>query len=191
VLDQVMRRAIPEDAVDIVLEGVPGLVSLTLNEQQSGLVSELVSAFVVPNSFYSEELTLAARKAARDAVKPVVQVYKTGETVVPAGEIVTPADMEAFQQLGLIRPGQRWEDMIGAVSLILLSGALVPLYFFRRKRAVIINDARNLMVIAVVFMVFLVGARLFTDRTLAPYGRRLLLTTLFGLKACICLLSTG
>lgn len=187
VLDQVMRRAIPEDAVDIVLEGIPGLVSLTLNEQQSGLVSELVSAFVVPNSFYSEELTQAARKAARDAIKPVVQVYKTGETVVPAGEIVTPADMEAFQQLGLIRPGQRWEDMIGAVALILLSDALVPLYFLRRKRAAVINDARNLLVIAVVFMVFLVGSRLFTDRTLAPYGyplqaAGLLLTTLFGLE---------
>jgi len=187
VLDQVMRRAIPEDAVDIVLEGISGLVSLTLNEQQSGLVSELVSAFVVPNSFYSEELTQAARKAARDAIKPVVQVYKTGETVVPAGEIVIPADMEAFQQLGLMRPGQRWEDMIGTVSLILLSDALVPLYFFRRKRAAVINDARNLLVIAVVFMVFLVGARLFTDRTLAPYGyplqaAGLLLTTLFGLE---------
>lgn len=187
VLDQVMRRAIPEDAAGIVLEGVPGLVSLTLNEQQSGLVSELVSAFVVPNSFYSEELTQAARKAAREAVKPVVQVYKAGETVVPAGEIVTPADMEAFQQLGLIRPGQRWEEMLGALALILLSDALVPLYFFRRKRAAVINDARNLLVIAVVFMVFLVGARLLTNRTLAPYGyplqaAGLLLTTLFGLE---------
>ena len=187
VLEQVMRRAIPEDAVESVQMGVPALVSLALNEQQSGLVSELVTAFVVPNSFYSEELTQAAKQAARDAVKPVVQTYKAGETIVPAGEIITPADMEAFQQLGMIRPGRRWEDVIGAASLILLSALLVPLYFFRRRRAAIINDARNLSVIAVVFIVFLIGARLFINRTLAPYGyplqaAGLLLTTLFGLE---------
>jgi cyclic-di-AMP phosphodiesterase PgpH len=187
VLEQVMRRAIPEDAVESVQMGVPALVSLTLNEQQSGLVSELVTAFVVPNSFYSEELTRAAKQAARDAVKPVVQTYKAGETIVPAGEIITPADMEAFQQLGMIRPGRRWEDVIGAASIILLSALLVPLYFFRRRRAAIINDARNLSVIAVVFIAFLIGARLFTNRTLAPYGyplqaAGLLLTTLFGLE---------
>jgi len=190
VLEQVMRRSIPEDALDSVQNGVPALVSLTLNEQQSGLVSELANAFVIPNSFYSDELTQAAKQAARDAVRPVVQAYKTGETIVPAGEIVTPADMEAFQELGMIRPGQRWEDMIGAASLILLSAILVPLYFFRRKRASVVNEARNLAVIAVVFVVFLIGARLFTNRTLAPYGyplqaAGLLLTTLFGLETGI------
>ena len=187
VLEQVMRRSIHEDGVDVVKNGVALLVSLTLNEQQSVLVTELVTPFIVPNSFYSEELTQAAKLAARDAVKPVVQTYKAGETIVPAGEIITPADMEAFQQFDMVSPGQRWEDMVGAISLIVISMTLVPLYFFRRKRAVIVNDARNILVIAVIFTVFLIGARLFTNRTLAPYGyplqaAGLLLTTLFGLE---------
>ena len=187
VLEQVMRRAIREDAVETETAGIPAQISLTLNEQQSALVAELVAAFIVPNSFYSEELTLAARQSARASVKPIVQTYKAGETIVPAGKIVTPADMEAFQQLGMIRPGQRWEDMVGATALILLSAGLVPLYFFRRRRSAVFNDARNLVVIATVFMVFLVGARLFTNRTLAPYGyplqaAGLVLTTLFGLE---------
>jgi len=187
VLEQVMRRAIFEDKVDGAQSGISSFVSLTLNEQQSTLVTELVSAFVVPNSFFSDELTTAARLTARDAVKPVVQTYKTGETIVPAGEIITPADMEAFQQLGIISPGQRWEDMLGAAAIIILSAVLVPLYFFRRKRSVIINDPRSILVIAVVFVIFLIGARLFTDRTLAPYGyplqaAGLLIATLFGLE---------
>ena len=187
VLEQVMRRAIFEDKVDGAQSGISSFVSLTLNEQQSTLVTELVSAFVVPNSFFSDELTTAARLTARDAVKPVVQTYKTGETIVPAGEIITPADMEAFQQLGIISPGQRWEDMLGAAAIIILSAVLVPLYFFRRKRSVIINDPRSVLVIAVVFVIFLIGARLFTDRTLAPYGyplqaAGLLIATLFGLE---------
>ena len=187
VLEQVMRRAIHEDKVEAAQVSTASFVSLTLSEQQSTLVTELVTAFVIPNSFYSEELTTAARRAARDAVKPIVQTYKTGETIVPAGEIITPADLEAFQQLGMIRPGQRWEDVLGAAAIILLSAVLVPLYFFRRNRAVVVNDPRSLLVIALVFIVFLIGARLFTNRTLAPYGyplqaAGLLITTLFGLE---------
>ncbi len=187
VLEQVMRRAILEDKLDAARSGVASSVSLTLNEQQSALVTELVTAFVVPNSFYSEELTVAARQAARDAVKPVVRTYKAGETIAPAGEIITPADMEAFQQLGMIHPGQRWEDMLGAIAVIVLSAAFVPLYFYRRKRSVVVNDARSLMVIALIFIVFLLGSRLFTNRTLAPYGyplqaAGLLITALYGLE---------
>ncbi|MBP6178614.1 MAG: HDIG domain-containing protein [Anaerolineales bacterium] len=188
VLEQVMRRAIHEDKVEAAQAGVSTFVSLTLNEQQSVLVTELVTAFVVPNSFFSEELTTAARQAARDAVAPIVRTYKAGETIVPAGEIITPADMEAFQKLDMIRPGQRWEDMVGAAAVILLSAFLVPLYFFRRKRSVIVNEPRNLLVMAIVFVMFLLGARLFANRTLAPYAyplqaAGLLITTLFGLEA--------
>jgi cyclic-di-AMP phosphodiesterase PgpH len=187
VLELVMRRSIHEEDVEQVKANVTSSVSLTLNELQSSLVSELVAAFIVPNSFYSEELTEAAKKAARESIQPVVKTYKAGETVVPAGEIITPADMEAFQQLGMISPGQRIEDMIGAASLILLSVIFVSLYFMRRKRTLILNDGRNLIVIALIFIVFLLGARLVTDRTLLPYAyplqaAGLLLTALFGFE---------
>jgi len=187
VLEQIMRRAIYEDKVEAVQSGVSFSVSLTLNEQQSALVTELVTAFILPNSFYSEELTTAARQAARDAVKPIVRTYKSGETIAPAGEIITPADMEAFQQLGMIHPGQRWEDMLGAAAIIIISAFFVPLYFYRRKRAAVVNEPRSILVMAIVFIVFLAGARLFTNRTLAPYGyplqaAGLLITALFGLE---------
>ena len=188
VLEQIMRRAIYEEKVEATQAGIASSVSLTLNEQQSDLVTELVTAFVVPNSFYSEELTTAARAAARDAVRPIVQTYKTGETIVPAGKIITPADMEAFQQLGMISPGQRWEDMLGAAAVVILSAVFIPMYFYRRKRTAVMNDPRSIVVIALVFIIFLIGARLFTNRTLAPYGyplqaAGLLITTLFGLEA--------
>ena len=187
VLEQVMRRAIYEDKVETAQSGISNFVSLTLNEQQSNLVTELVTAFVVPNSFFSEELTIAARQSARDGVKPIVQTYKTGETIVPVGEITTPADMEAFQQLGMISAGRRWEDMAGVSAVILLSAALIPLYFYRRKRLIVMNDQRSIIMIAIIFVIFLAGARLFTDRTLAPYAyplqaAGLLLATLFGLE---------
>ena len=78
VLELTMRRSIHEDDVEAVKANVSSSVSLTLNELQSSLVTELVAAFILPNSFYSEELTLAAKIAARDSIKPVVKSYKAG-----------------------------------------------------------------------------------------------------------------
>ncbi len=187
VLEQVMRRAIYEDRVVSTQTGISSFVSLTFNEQQSELVTELVAPFVVPNSFFSQELTDAAKKSARDAVQPIVQTYKAGETIVPAGEVITPADMEAFKQLGMIRPGQRWEDVAAAGAVVLLCAAFVPLYFYRRPRAGFLNDRKNLLVISLIFILFLAGARLFAERTLAPYGypiqaAGLLFTALFSLE---------
>ena len=187
VLEQVMRRAIYEDRLDAAQAGVSSFVSFTFTEQQSALVTELATPFVLPNSFFSQELTDAAKQSARDAVKPVVQAYKAGETIVPAGEIVTPADMEAFQQLGIIQPGQRWEDLAASASVVVISAAFVPLYFYRRRRNAVLSNPKNLIVIALLFILFLVGARLFVGRTLAPYGypiqsAALLFTALFGME---------
>jgi hypothetical protein len=187
VLEQVMRRAIYEDKVESAQAGISSFVSLTFNEQQSNLVTELVTPFIVPNSFFSQELTDAAKKAARESIQPIVQTYKAGETIVPAGEIITPADMEAFKQLGMIRPGQRWEDIAAAGAMVLLCAAFVPLYFYRRPRAVFLNDRKNLIVISLIFILFLAGARIFAGRTLAPYGypiqaAGLLLTALFSIE---------
>lgn len=187
VLEQTLRRAIYEDRLDSTKASISSSVSLTFNEQQSALVTELVTPFVVPNSFFSQELTDAAKLAARQDVQPIVQTYKAGETIVPAGEIVTPADVEAFQQLGMIRPGQRWEDIAAAIAMVVLCAAFVPIYFYRKPRSIFLNDSKNLIIISLIFIVFLAGARLFAERTLAPYGypiqaAALLFTALFSIE---------
>ncbi len=192
VLEQIMRRAIHEEDLETEQASVPGLVRLTLSQQEAALVGELVSAFIVPNSFYSEQLTLAAQEAARNSVKPVVQSYKAGETIVPAGEIITPADMEALEYLGMIRPGRDLEGMLGAFALIALLAVFVPMYFYRRTRLGAVNEPRSLVIMAIVFTGFLFGARLISDRTLVPYAyplqaAALLWTALFGVETGIIL----
>jgi putative nucleotidyltransferase with HDIG domain len=188
VLEQVMRNAIREDNLDAVQRSVISRVSLSFPEEQADLVSDLVKAFIVPNSLYSEELTLAARQAARDAVEPVVQTYKSGETIVPGGEIVTPADMEALRELKMISPGNRVEDLLSAASVTVLCAVFIYLYFFRKRRPSVLNNWTSLVVIAIIYLVFLAGARLvIPERTLMPYfyplsAAGLLLGTLFGLE---------
>jgi putative nucleotidyltransferase with HDIG domain len=187
VLEQVMRNTIRENDLETIRRNVPSLVSLTLTEEQARLVAELVSAFIVPNSLYSPELTDAARQAAREAVQPIVQTYKTGEMIVTGGQRITPAQLEALKHLGLIEAGQRWEDYLGVVALVTVTTVLLGLFFFRYDKP-FLSEPRSLVLIAVVFAVFLAGARLtIPNRTIIPYlyplpAVGLLLATLFSLE---------
>ena len=185
VLEQVMRNTIREENLSSVKRSVPTLVSLALSEEQAGLVSELVIAFVVPNSIYSPELTESARQAAREGVEPVVQTYKAGELVLAAGQVVSPAALEALENMGLIKPGPQWPDYLGSIMLVLTNTALLGLYFFRQKNS-ILREIRNLILITVLFVIFVLGARLLIpNRTIVPYlyplpALGLLLATLFN-----------
>ena len=191
VLEQVMRSAIRQDNLETIQRGITSRVSLSFPEDQADLVARIVQTFVVPNSLYNEEMTQAARQAARDSVEPVVQRYKSGETIVPGGELITPADMEALRQLGMITPGSRVEDLVGAAAVTIVSMVFVHVYFSRRRRLLIVNDLRNVAVIAIIFLVFLASARLvIPERTLMPYlfplsAGGLLISALYGIETGI------
>ena len=190
VLEQVMRRSIHDQDVESVRRAIPSLVSLALNEEQAAIVSELVTAFVVPNSVYSPELTEAAKTSAREALQPIMQEYKQGETIVLRGQILTPAQLEALQQFGLIEEASPWQSYAGAGALIITIAIFINLYFSRRQLPFLF-EARSLVVIALIFILFIISARMtIQNRTVLPYAfplpaLGLLLATLFGLEAGI------
>jgi hypothetical protein len=158
VLEQVMRGAIREDRIEEVRRSVPTLVSLSLTEDQADIVVTLVSAFITPNSTYSESLTEAARQKARELVVPVNRSYKAGETIVQRGQVITAADLEALEVMGLVQARFNWKDVIGAAAVTILSILMIALYL--RRRATVLQDARGLTVFALLFLVFLLGGRL-------------------------------
>jgi putative nucleotidyltransferase with HDIG domain len=190
VLEQVMRRAIRDQEIETIRRTIPSLVSLALNEEQAGLVAELVTAFVAPNSLLSEGLTQEARQSARESVEPVIQKYKAGEIIVLRGQVITPAEFEALEQFELIKVARPWENYVGAAALVLMVAAFVHLYFSRRHLPFQF-EARSLVLVALIFIFFIVSARLtIPNRTVMPYAfplaaMGLLIATLFGLETGI------
>ncbi len=193
VLEQIMRTPVRADNLDFVRNEIPSDVSLTLNEQDAQLVTQLVSSHVVPNSQYSQDLTTAAQQRAREAVQPVMVSYKAGETIVASGEIVSQAQMETLQEFGLVQEQQPVETYLSAGVLTLSFAFFVGLYYYRRPRLPLLTDSRSLLVLAFVLIVFMVTARLVVpNRTIVPYAFPLpavglLLATLFGMETGIIL----
>lgn len=192
VLEQVMRNSIRQSDVASIQRSVPSRVSLALTETQAQLVSELARAFIVPNSLYSDELTEAGRTSARETVEPIIQSFKSGERIVSGGQIITSADLEALQTLGLIQPPQEWQNYLGAGALVLALSIFLWLYFGFRRSA-FINAMRSLILVEVIFLIFLVGARLtIPNHAIIPYlyplaAFGLLIATLFGADAALVL----
>lgn len=189
VLEAVMRRNIREDRLDETRRDVPALVSLSLPEEQAAIVAELVIGFVAPNSFYSESLTEAARQQVRQSVPPVNHSYIAGETIVQRGQVVSATDLEALEELGLVQPESRWQDLLAAASLSILASFFILLYL-RRNRLLAV-DGRGLVLIAVLYLIFLFGARLFLPgHAVIPYlyplaAFSLIMAALFGAEPAI------
>ncbi len=186
-LGRVMRDALRTEELDATRQILPSLVSFTLTESETALVVELVSPLVVANSFYSPELTEAARQDARQAVEPVTQSYLQGQTIVLRGQLITEVIFEALTQAGLVQPKNPLFEYIGAAILVIMSAVMVVLYFRRRQPAILV-DLRSLLLLAGLFLAFLFATRvIIPNRTLLPYlipipAFALLVSTLFGLE---------
>ena len=169
VLEETMRNSIRQDQLDIAQREVPPLISFSLTQEESSIVSELVIPFLVPNSLYSDSQTKLARQTASASVKPVSVSFANGESIVQRGQVITSLNLEALQQFGLIQPQQNDQDIIAAAALVALLGGFIGLYFNRRKGTAV-DSMPNLALISITFLVFLVGARLIIpNRTVIPY----------------------
>ncbi len=169
VLEQVMRNTVRDDRLDDVMRSIPSLVSFTLPQDEATIVTDLVTAFTVPNSLYSPEQTDAARSNVRNSIAPIARSYASGETIVRRGQIISAAIHEALVQFELIRPKNQYPDYIAALSVVILAATFSGLYFYRRQPAPL-DDLRSLAIIAAVFLIFLYGARfVIPNRTVVPY----------------------
>jgi cyclic-di-AMP phosphodiesterase PgpH len=187
VLVETMRNPVRTENLDAVRQSLTTLVSFSLTERESSLVVGLVSPLVTANSFYSPELTEAARQAARDAVQPVIRSFVTGQTVIARGQVVTPSGLEALTALGLIQPKDPLYNLLGAAALVILLAVITALYFSARQ-PVAISDLRSMLLLAFLFIIFLAGARIsIPNRTVIPYlfplpAFALLVAALFGME---------
>ena len=159
VLEHVMSSAIRPEGLTEARNRVPALVSLSLSEGQAAIIADLVAAHVAPNSQFSESLTQESLLKAQASVEPVVRSFVPGQTIALQGEVLGADDIEALQQLGLLSSERNWRDIVSAALLSLLLVVFMTFYL-RRKQALYGGDLRHLAMLAMLFLFFLVSARL-------------------------------
>ena len=160
-LERVMRGEVREDNLKDIFANLPNLVGVEIDDSLSGLITALVRDLIKPNAFPNEERTLEARKAAAAAVIVETRTFAQGQIVVRAGTIVTNADMEALTQLKLLQPSDRRIQALAGSFLAVILVTLLSVVYLRRFQPNVLNHVPQMVLIGGLFLVFLLGARLF------------------------------
>ncbi len=185
VIDLTMRSEIRDVNVIEIKGRLPALVAIDLNEDQTRLVSEVAQNFIVPNRARNDAATEQARAEARSKVEPRSRDIETGQTIIRQGEVVTPLQIEALNQLNLRQSQLGWGDLGGALLIALAAAALMGLYLWRFE-AELLDRPRHLLLLLLLLVLFLLVAKFMVpNRTVLPYvfpaaALSMLLTVLLG-----------
>lgn len=166
---ETMRRGVREGFLEEAREEVKSLVGLDLSAEEAAVTTALAQRLIVPNSFYDEAATQAARERAREEVSPALVSFEADEVIVREGQRVSATHLEALQELGLHQPRTRWTD-IAAQGALATAGILFLGLFLLRFQADVLREGRKLLLLSLLLALFLFLARLMVpDRTVLRY----------------------
>jgi putative nucleotidyltransferase with HDIG domain len=168
VLDQVERTELRDTDVPAIRSGLAGRMLGGLDTAEQQLAAEIVSPIVVPNSAYSEALTIQARDTAARQVAPVPVELQQNQVIVDAGHPVTALDMEEIDALGLNEANLDVAKLAGwFVAAVLLVGLLLA--WVRRFRPEFWHRNNVLLFLGLVLLFTVVALKVTAGRSILPY----------------------
>jgi cyclic-di-AMP phosphodiesterase PgpH len=160
-LEQVMQDQIRDIDLVTTRERLPNQVSLRFDDLQNALISEMVSDLLRPNSTEDQEATARAQQTAADAIQPEQRTFQQGQLIVREGTQIGALEYEALEQFGLLQPDdRRLAGITQALIAVLIVSALFGLYLARFRPSLLYGEPRLLVLLAGIFILFLVGLRI-------------------------------
>lgn len=154
-----LKDRLPEWRVPEVVRELPLRVSDQLNESERTLAVDLASRFVAGNLVPNREATARLRKEAEEAVAPVQITVEKDETVLREGQVVTAADIEKLDLLGLRNPTTDWRKVGAAAAFAFLTMSMLAAYVVA-FHANLATHERGLGLIALLVVITVVAAKL-------------------------------
>lgn len=189
-LDRAMREEIRDTTLPLVKRRVPSLISADLSEEASVVTADLVRALLRPNSFYNEARTEELREQARNAVPVQTVSLARGETILRAGDVVRPEDVEALVQIGLLqREWDRW-SLVRALAITILVLAVIIGAIYRLRPQTWHNYQEMAVLVVLTVLWLLVAKFLIIPHDWLPFlyplaALGMLITALVDLRVAI------
>lgn len=117
------------------LNDVVGMERLSLRDQKNALY--LAQLLLVPNLTYNRQETMERRKKAASSVIPVQVSIKKGQTIVNAGSVVQPLQVNLINELNQLKSARRADFVSVVVAFLFL--ILVTVFFSYLRRVVGFN----------------------------------------------------
>src|SRR3972149_5387632 len=102
-------------------------------------------------------------------IEPRQRDIEVGQTIIRQGEIATPLQFEALEQLGLRQSQIGWGNIGGAFMIAVVFAVLLGLYL-RRFESELLAHPRNVALLLLLLLIFLIIAKLIVpNRTVLPF----------------------
>lgn len=157
-IDRLLRDEIRPEDLAMAQRRVPSTLATDLSEAATVVAADLVRPLIRPNSFLNVERTQAMREDASAAVAPQTVTVEQGETILRAGDIASPEDVEALEQIGLLTRQWDWWSLLRAFifSMMVVAVTSGAMYRLRPQTA---DSLREVVILVVLSAVWLVVAK--------------------------------
>lgn len=160
VLERVMREQIRDSSLPSLIALLPTQVSVRFSAAETEMVVAILEDLIRPNTFLNPEATEQARLAAIEATEPITRTFDRNEIVVREGKRLDETDYEALQQLGLLKSEDSRLLELAQAFLASLLVVIVTGLFTARMAPELFESSRFLLLLAVIFLLVLLGARI-------------------------------
>jgi cyclic-di-AMP phosphodiesterase PgpH len=155
---EAMRERVSDARAQELIRQLPSMASESLSEPERNLAIELASRFVRSNLVANQERTEQLREDARQAVAPIQVTVESGEIILREGQVVTAADLEKLEQLGLRNPTADWGLAAANLLLTAVLVGMLAAYVYTFQRLLLERDKR-LLLLSLVLVVVVLGAK--------------------------------
>ncbi len=159
ILDEAMRAEIKESQVLATRRQLPTRVALDTPDEQSDVIVAITEDLIKPNTFPDIERTETERQAAIKEVEPIVVTVEKNEQIIPAGQVVSPKQLESLEALDLQEPKFSWvESFLAPTILILLITIIIGVHLYQYNPR-ILTDTKRLVLLTLLVLTFIAIAK--------------------------------
>jgi putative nucleotidyltransferase with HDIG domain len=164
-----LAEPIREDELEATRTAVRDLVTTDLEGDERALAGDLAAAFVAATEIIDEEATAIRIAEARAEVPPVEVTVQAGQRIVNEGDLITVAQFEMLDALGLTRPEVDVGTALGNAAIAILVAALLVGYLWRFEPE-IWHRNRSVLLFILALVVTAIFLRIAADRTLWAFA---------------------
>ncbi|MEO8509755.1 MAG: HDIG domain-containing metalloprotein [Chloroflexota bacterium] len=144
-------------------------ISADIAQPQRELMGDLAALHVEPTFEFSADRTAQARERARAEVPDLVVRLQQDQNIISANEVITAADIEVLQRLGLTQGQGGASTFVGYLLASAVISALLVAFLWRAQPEIWFRN-RSLLLFLLVLLVSALALRIAGDRTLWAYA---------------------
>ena len=153
--NKLSSRILPSDLATAREELRQSAMEMDISRDQRLAVAEITETVIAANMFLNQEATASRRQEAISEVEAVEKTVRQGEIIVRKGDVVTEADIEILEKLGLQKGGINYYNIAGRILISFILVLLLGFYFYKYQKDVWHDNSRllliELLILTVVF----------------------------------------